>query len=139
MVTRVDLLSEVLAELTSQTDAGREDVAPGAETFHFWSGASGECYVHSVFSLLECPELPPANVVLIKRSQDGCIEVLHVGETANDSQSMNRGQIRQLGAQLGANEVHVHFLGETERQRAVVAFDLREALLDEPSDVALAN
>ena len=141
MVTRVDLLSEVLAELTSQTAETRGDseASKGVETFQFWSGASGECYVHSVFTLLECPELPQANVVLVKRSQDGSTEVLHVGETTDSSESMNRGQIRQLGAQLGANEVHVHFLGETARQRAVVAFDLREALLEEPLEAAPAN
>lgn len=141
MVMRVDLLSEVLAELTSQTGEARDSATSGtgAETFQFWSGASGECYVHSVFALIDCPELPKANVVLVKRSQDGCVEVLHVGETTHTSESMNRGHIRQLGARLGANEVHVHFLGGTERERAVVAFDLREALVEEALDAAQAN
>lgn len=128
MVTRIAQLSEIL-----ENDFGTDEQAYGQSQsnplagFEFWSGASGRCYVHSVFSLQSCPELPQANFMLVLRHEDGSRDVRHVGRTTSRSPSLNLAHIRQLGAELAANEVHVHFLGTDERCRSLIAFDLESA------------
>ncbi|MEM6497579.1 MAG: hypothetical protein AAF709_12735, partial [Pseudomonadota bacterium] len=104
MVTRLDQLSEILAGY--QQDHGGAEADPraseSADTFQFWQGASGERYVHSVFSLRNCPEIPKSNFILVNAHSDGTCDVLHVGRTTYTSQSQNRAHIRKLGAELGA-------------------------------------
>ena len=92
---------------------------------HFWRGASGKRYVHTVYSLIECPPLPKAMYLLVHRNKDGRRQVLHIGCGQDEAPTLNLARVRQRGAQLGANEVHVHFLAETEPQRRLVTCDLR--------------
>ena len=107
---------------------------------HFWRGASGKRYVHSVYSLIECPPLPKAMYLLVHRNKDGQRQVLHIGCGQSDAPTLNLARVRQRGAQLGANEVHVHFLAETEAQRRLVTCDLRAGqfgeLCSEPTRAA---
>ena len=42
-----------------------------AQAFHYWRGASGRRYLHSVYSLIGCPALPRANYILVRRYDDG--------------------------------------------------------------------
>jgi hypothetical protein len=102
-----------------------------AQAFQFWCGASGQQYVHSVFGLITCPELPRANYVLVRREASGRHTILHVGRTEHDAASLNLAEIRHRGAKLGANEVHVHFLAADQRARRNVERDLRAALFSE--------
>jgi hypothetical protein len=105
--------------------------APGVEPVsgpHVWRGASGTLYVHSAASLLFCPEMTEATYVLLHRDGDGMARVLRVGCLENTTPSLNLATIRQLGASLGANEVHVRTLGGTATDRARVAFDIEAAL-----------
>jgi hypothetical protein len=102
-----------------------------AQAFQFWCGASGQQYVHSVFGLIACPELPRANYVLVRREASGRHTILHVGRTEHDAASLNLAEIRHRGAKLGANEVHVHFLAADQRERRNVERDLRAALFSE--------
>jgi hypothetical protein len=92
---------------------------------HLWRGASGRHYVHSVYSLIECPPLPKATYLLVRRDSGGWCKVLHVGVGANDAATLNLAQVRRRGAQLGANEVHVHFQQRSDAARSLVALDLR--------------
>jgi len=92
---------------------------------HFWRGASGARYVHTVYSLIECPPLPKSTYLLVHRGQDGRRHVRHIGCGDSEAPTLNLARIRQRGAQLGANEVHVHFLAEGEAERRLVALDLR--------------
>lgn len=92
---------------------------------HFWRGASGRRYVHAVYGLIECPPLPRTIYVLVRRDARGRRTALHIGCADSDAPTLNLARIRQRGAQLGANEVHVHFRAETYEQRALVACDLR--------------
>jgi hypothetical protein len=107
---------------------------------HFWRGASTKRYVHTVYSLIECPPLPRALYLLVRRNENGRREVLHIGCSESDAPTLNLARVRQRGAQLGANEVHVHFLAESEAERRLVTCDLRAgqfgALSAEPSDVS---
>jgi hypothetical protein len=100
---------------------------------HFWRGASAKRYVHTVYSLIECPPLPRAMYLLVRRDKDGQRKVLHVDRARSDAPTLNLAQVRQRGAQLGANEVHVHFLADTEAQRGLVMCDLRAGQFGELS------
>ena len=93
--------------------------------FHSWCGASGRRYPHTVYSLIECPPLPRAVYQLVRRSHR--CEVLHIGSGESDGLTLNLAKVRQRGAALGANEVHVHFLARTPEERRLALFDLRAA------------
>jgi hypothetical protein len=103
---------------------------------HVWRGASGRAYVHSVYSLIECPPLPVASFVLVRREASGRRVALHVGLGRSQTATLNLAQVRRRGAQLGANEVHVHFPAPWSGEHALVACDLRAgqfgALASEP-------
>ena len=109
--------------------ARRQVSAPAAADLpaglHFWRGASGRRYAHTVYSLIECPPLPRAAYLLIRRNPAGRRQVLHIGSGESSAPSLNLARLRQRGASLGANEVHVHFPAETPEQRRLVVYDLR--------------
>ncbi|SRR5258705_4636368 len=126
MSARIVELSRVAAA-AANADGSREPVDLGAEEFSFWTGASSQRYVHSVFSLIGCPELPAANYMLVKRDARGRRKVLRIGRTEHDAPSLNLAEIRHRGAKLGANEVHVHLLSRNVGERRVVEMDLRAA------------
>ncbi len=58
------------------------------------------------------------------RDQDGTRRPLDVGQTVSDAESLNLAHLRRRAALLGANEVHIHFLSESVRQRQAVEADL---------------
>lgn len=93
--------------------------------FHFWSGASGKRYVHTIYDLLECPPLPPANYVLVRLAPGARRQILSIGRVRNACPSLNLAEIRQRGAELGADEVHVHLLADSPKLSRLVEFDLR--------------
>lgn len=95
--------------------------------FTFWRGATGARYVHTIYPLLECPELPGANVILVRRHQSGRAEVMHIGRVEEAAQCSNLAVIRHKAAQLGANEVHVHLLAKCAEERAAIEHDLTSA------------
>ena len=95
------------------------------ERFHFWCGASGQRYVHTIYSLVDCPALQSSNYILVRREASGTHTVLSIGRVAHDAQSMNLADIRQRGAELGANEVHIHLLAGSPKQSKLVEFDLK--------------
>jgi hypothetical protein len=92
---------------------------------HFWRGASGRRYVHTVYALIECPPLPQAVYLLVNRDKSGRRRVLSIDAGESDAPTLNLARVRQRGAQLGANEVHVHFPSEQEADRRLVLCDLR--------------
>jgi hypothetical protein len=100
------------------------------DRFHFWSGASGRRYVHSVYDLVDCPEVPAANFLLVHRDGAGRRSVLAIGHLTNEVGSLNLAEIRHRGARLGANEVHVHLLAPSAQQRRMVELDLRAGQID---------
>jgi hypothetical protein len=113
-----------------------EPIALGVEQdlparLHFWRGASTRRYVHSVYSLIECPPLPSAVYLLVRRSKDGQRQVLHIDCGRSDTPTLNLARVRQRGAQLEANEVHVHFLAACQAQRRLIVCDLRAAQFGE--------
>lgn len=93
----------------------------------FWVGASGQRYIHSVHSLLQCPEVPMVTYLMVRRDESGGQIVLAAGRTSDQATSLNLAEIRRMGATLGANEVHVHMLATDARRAKIVEHDLREA------------
>jgi hypothetical protein len=96
-----------------------------ADRFYFWSGASGRRYVHTIYNLLECPAIPAGNYILVHRDSEGRRLVLAVGRVGHSAASLNLAEIRRRGAQLGANEVHVHLLAPNAKQSRLIETDLR--------------
>ena len=95
------------------------------QSFHYWRGASGNRYLHMVYSLIGCPAPPKANYVLVRRQDDGRRVALALGQTKDDAVSLNLAHLRREGARRGANEVHVHLLADTPEARDAVEADLR--------------
>jgi hypothetical protein len=98
-----------------------------SQAFHYWRGASGRRYLHSVYTLVGCPALPQANYILVRRHEDGTREALAFGDTKDDAISLNLAYLRHEGAKIGANEVHIHLLADTAHERALVEADLAAA------------
>lgn len=117
----------------------QEQPAPAApqsdliERFLFWKGASGVRYVHTIYSLLDCPALSSGNYILARREADGRRTVLAIDRLKSASPSLNLAELRHQGALLGANEIHVHLLAETGRDSQQIEFDLRSGHFDAPS------
>jgi hypothetical protein len=103
---------------------------------HIWRGASGREYAHSVYSLIECPPLPMAGYVLVRRDECGRCRPLRVGVGQNDAPTLNLAQVRQRGARAGANEVHLHLDAASEAERRLVACDLRAGIFGSLADAA---
>lgn len=120
-------LAEFRARRSESGEApqSKSELPTGANRFHFWTGASGKRYVHTVYNLLECPALPAGNYVLVRREQNGRHTVLAIGRVSSAAHSLNLAEIRRRGAELGADEVHVHLLANTAKQSKLVEFDLR--------------
>jgi hypothetical protein len=95
--------------------------------FHFWTGASGKRYVHTVYSLFDCPPLGLASYILVRRSSKTERSVLAIGRLSHEQTTLNLAEIRQRAATLGADEVHVHLLAGTVSECQAVEADLLTA------------
>ncbi len=95
--------------------------------FHFWTGASGKRYVHTVYSLFDCPPLEAANYVLVRRTSKTHRTIVAVGRLTNETSTLNLAEIRQRAATLGADEVHVHLLATSTDDAHAVEVDLKTA------------
>jgi len=116
--------------LVNVTKPSKKAQPSGKERFHFWTGASGARYVHTVYDLLTCPTLPASNFMLIKRDKDGEPEVLSIGQLSNSATSLNLAEVRRKGAELGATEVHVHLLADDTAAARQVQNDLQTGHLN---------
>lgn len=117
---------EIVSE--NQPHCDTLDIETGSdfdERFCYWKGASGTGYIHTVYSLIDAPELPKVNYVLVRKDEAGRRQALRIGRTQNESGSLNLADIRYRAARLGANEVHIHLISDTTRDRALVECDLR--------------
>ena len=101
--------------------AGQPEASP---RFHFWTGASGKRYVHTVYSLFDCPTLEDANYILVRRADRSSRTVLAIGRLTNQCATLNLAEIRQHAAALGADEVHVHLLAASVQEAEAVEADL---------------
>jgi hypothetical protein len=68
-----------------------------------------------------------ANYVLVRKDGHAKRAVLAIGRVTADSTSLNLAEIRQRGAALGADEVHIHLLASSAHESKAVEVDLRTA------------
>ncbi len=134
MALRLVVSHRNTAPLPHQKTAGKLSFRGGLadlleQPFHYCRGRDGRRYLHTVFSLIHCPELPKANYVLVHRDAEGRRTPLAVGQTTEDSGSLNLARLRWIGARLRANEIHLYLLAETPQERQAVENDLRASLL----------
>ncbi len=132
MSARIIELAAYRAERSHRSEAAAapDMKASEANRFHFWTGASGKRYVHTVYELFECPPLPAANYVLVRREAGARRKILSIGRVGNGAPSLNLAEVRQRGAELGADEVHVHLLAESAKLAKLVEFDLRTGQIE---------
>jgi hypothetical protein len=136
MGARVIQLAEIRARRSAPEPqlATLDNTADRKEHFHFWSGASGRRYVHTVYDLIDCPEVPAANFLLVHRDAAGRRSVLAISHSKSQAASLNLAEIRHRAARLGANEVHVHLLAPSAQERRVIELDLRAGRIDCDAD-----
>ena len=103
--------------------------APKTPQFHFWTGASGQRYIHTIHSLLSCPELPQCNYILVRATSknESGYDILAIGQVDHPTPSLNLAELRQRGAELGATGVHVHLLATSPEHSQQIARDLKTA------------
>ena len=115
--------SPITAELPS--DPGLQD------RFWYWHGASGRKYIHSVYEPENCPPLPGANYVAVRR--EGHLRIaLSVGRfTPFWDGTMMSSEAAHV-ARRGVDEIHVHLLAKSTVMAEDILADLRDAM--EPED-----
>lgn len=97
------------------------------DRFWFWTGASGRKYIHSVYRLDDCPPLPGAIYVAVRREGPLRI-VMGVGHFMQFwDGTLSRDQERQLRAS-GIDEIHVHLMAKSPEASEAVLGDLLAAL-----------
>lgn len=105
-----------------------------ANRFWYWHGASGKRYIHSVYLADQCPPLPGAVFVAVRRRGD-VREAVAVGRL-NKIWDVHQGIAGGLDLnRLGAEELHVHLLAREEEAADAVALDLQAWLMG-PSELA---
>lgn len=98
--------------------------APPPPMWH-WQGRSGTWYVHSVFPLSLGTFVAGANYIMVQRLSDGSRKPIYVGQSENLRDRLPRHE-KLLAAQLlGATELHVHVLAQTDAERFRIETDLR--------------
>lgn len=98
-----------------------------AGRFHYWRGLSGSRYLHTVFALEHCPELPDAVYVAARRRADGSRRALAIGRVAPIAGLTFTEAFRRDIAARGGDEIHLHLLAASAKAAAAVIEDLRGA------------
>ena len=93
--------------------------------FWYWRGASGRTTIHSVYELDNCPPVPGAVFVAVKRC--GPLRVALKAGRLPALWSLTRIEALR---ELGASEIHVHLLAADSAAADTVAADLAAALED---------
>lgn len=71
--------------------------------------------------------MPKAIYLLVRRDVDGRREILAGGAAEHEHGPFNLAQIRQAGAAIGANEVHVSFASASVSARRAAVTDIANA------------
>lgn len=99
------------------------------DRFWYWSGASGRKYIHTVYRPDDCPPLPGAVYVAVKRRGSLRIAV-SVGRFGPLWDQTIGSREMQRFRRLGIDELHVHLPGQSPARASAVLQDLREAFTD---------
>lgn len=102
---------------------------PFGDRFWYWNGGSGRRYIHSVFRVEDCPPLPGAIYLAVRREGCGKRIVCAIGHFSSALPEAAAYLPSDLVRRHGVNEVHVHLLAEGEIAVAAILEDLTAALL----------
>ena len=108
--------------------------ADAKDRFWYWRGASGRRYIHSVYDAEDCPPLPGATYVLVRRA--GALRVaLAAGRLSDWSGGV------PSGVMVEGCELHVHLMARDDEDASRIAADLCRALglADAPAGFAGAD
>jgi hypothetical protein len=99
---------------------------PPTPQIHKWKGASGQWYIHSIFSIYNLPELGACNYILARYTwnANGFRVPLYIGQGKEGRLNANHEKFKPA-IELGANEVHICQLASSEQQRLDIETDLR--------------
>lgn len=105
-----------MRQTTFCIDAGSRDTKSGSEPPEFlkpiavrsWSGPNGSSFRHTIYSLLGCPPFATGGYVLVEHMPNGSRRVLGLGRGKSAVGTVNLAHVRESGAKLGANEVHLY-------------------------------
>ncbi|KAB1086467.1 hypothetical protein F4V91_08515 [Neorhizobium galegae] len=106
---------------------------------HEWQGRSGRFWITTVYPLFADFEPISSVYVMVKRNPNGTCSPIYIGQTDNLRRRMIEHTQEKLIAayRLGANELHAHFLAQTDSERFAVETDLRNGhstpINDQPS------
>ena len=127
IIALADVRARRAGHVTSSAALENAQLSDTSPRFHFWTGASGKRYVHTVYSLFDCPPVGISSYVLVRRASKAERTVLAIGRLSHEQGSLNLAEIRQRAATLGADEVHLHLLASSVSECQAVEIDLRTA------------
>ncbi len=100
------------------------------DRFWYWHGASGRKYIHSVYDPDNCPPLPGAIYVAVRR--EGRMRIaLSVGRFTPFWDGTMMSTEAAHVATWGADEIHVHLLARSAMAAEDILSDLRDAMVPE--------
>ena len=97
------------------------------ELIHWWQGASGSWYIHTVCPIGAVPICNACNYIFARPRFDGTREPFYIGQSGDFAQRLDRHEKLGAAIRLGATEVHVHFLARSRQERLDIETDLRRA------------
>jgi hypothetical protein len=97
-------------------------------TLSSWRGRSGRRYIVGVHPLVESEVLDVTDAVIlaVKRDEAGIASVIDVATAGSHPSEQTRTRWMSKVQELGANEMHVHRLADSDVQRRAIVDDLRE-------------
>jgi len=105
------------------------DSIPGfRDRFWYWRGASGKRYIHSIYSPQDCPPLPGAIYLTVRKTANNKRRVVEIGRFED-----SWDHVAKLGLQTNdefncIDEIHVHLLAKSEDNAQEVAMDLEAGI-----------
>ncbi len=94
------------------------------DRFWYWNGVSGKKYIHSIYSLSDCPPLPGAVYVTVQKTADGGRKPLEVGRFGDNWDYMEALVADQRCGLVSIDEIHVHLLAHNDASADEVLSDL---------------
>jgi hypothetical protein len=105
------------------------------DRFWYWTGASGRKYIHSVFALDDCPPLPGAIYVAVRR--EGPLRlVMGIGRLTPFWDGPMGGRDLAALRRNGVDEIHVHLLAKSPEVAEAILEDLLQAYEHDDSEFA---
>ena len=95
-------VTEYMAEISARGRVTRH--------FHYWLGASGKPYLHSVFTVDEAPRYADAVILLVRHDGHSRTPLL-LAQTGKEPQAVFSSPAFAHALAQGANEVHLHLMG----------------------------